>query len=230
MLIRQTVLPVTLPVTFPPRASIFSFKALRFSKWFRLPVITKDCPESGRASSEKVSGSSSTSFNKSSSAVLFFSRAKIHKRTCDDWSYAIHRRQLFCRCSEHFAQIIFIFPTNHPCIGNSDIRDSKAVNQACKICMSRFFNACFEILIRFFAESIHLYNRIPGVCPDGTDPHRYAKSLPPEFSSVASESPSIFIASRLTNSVKDLIFLASQSGFGQTNVSVSFSFTIRVSP
>ena len=27
--------------------------------------------------------------------------------------------------------------------------------------MSRFFNARFEILIRFFAEAVHLHNRIP---------------------------------------------------------------------
>jgi len=40
------------------------------------------------------------------------------------------------------------------------------------------------------------------------------------FSSVISESPSMFMASRLTKSVKDLICFAAQSGFGQIRTCV----------
>ena len=44
------------------------------------------------------------------------------------------------------------------------------------------------------------------------------------FSRVASDRPSIFMASLLTNSVNALIFFAAQSGFIQKSASTSFSF------
>lgn len=144
LLIRQTVLPVTLPVTFPPRASIFSFKALRFSKWFRLPVITKDCRKAAGLLLKRFPAPASLPLIKAPAQFYFFPGQKIHKRTCDDWSYAIHRRQLFCRCSEHFVQIIFIFPTNHPRIGNSNIRDSKA----CKSGVQDLYVSLFQRSLR----------------------------------------------------------------------------------
>ena len=48
------------------------------------------------------------------------------------------------------------------------------------------------------------------------------------FSMVASDIPSMFIASRLTKSDIDLIFFARQSGFSQNNTSTSFSLWMDV--
>ena len=50
------------------------------------------------------------------------------------------------------------------------------------------------------------------------------------FSSVASDRPSIFIASRLTNNVNPLIAFAGHSGFLQYKASTSFTFSITVFP
>ena len=44
LFINAKVFPVTLPVTFPPNDSIFSFNWFLFSKCSRLPVIAKDFP------------------------------------------------------------------------------------------------------------------------------------------------------------------------------------------
>ncbi len=50
------------------------------------------------------------------------------------------------------------------------------------------------------------------------------------FSSVASDIPSIFMASRLTNRAKDFTCFAWQSGLVQYRVFVSFSVEMRVAP
>ena len=88
-------------------------------------------------------------------SVLFIGEI-IHKGSRDHTAHSGNFAQLLYRCIQDTLRIIYERPADHLRVGDTDIRDSQAVDETGKCRCPCVFDTVLQVLIRFISKAFHL--------------------------------------------------------------------------